>query len=292
MATTTNYGWTTPDDTALVKDGAAAIRTLGTSIDTTTKNLNPSTTLGDIEYRSSTANTNTRLGIGSSGQGLQVVAGVPSWAASSTSTLTTTGDLLYASAANTLARRAIGTSGQVLTVSGGVPTWATASSGGMTLLSTTTLSGTATTISSISGSYTNLQIIVKGVNQSANGGLILNPNGASNLTTWWLMDGAAGSGGAGTATPTYLPLTGNQSDLLASQTDNAFCCIIYDYASAASVKNFAVQSRFRKNATPTYAPVGGGGGIATSSAISSIQITTTGGSATHSAGTVEIYGVK
>jgi hypothetical protein len=38
MATTTNYGWTTPDDTALVKDGAAAIRTLGTSIDTTTYN--------------------------------------------------------------------------------------------------------------------------------------------------------------------------------------------------------------------------------------------------------------
>jgi len=34
MATTTNYGWTTPDDTALVKDGAAAIRALGTSIDT------------------------------------------------------------------------------------------------------------------------------------------------------------------------------------------------------------------------------------------------------------------
>jgi hypothetical protein len=34
MATTTNYGWTTPDDTDLVKDGAAAIRTLGSSIDT------------------------------------------------------------------------------------------------------------------------------------------------------------------------------------------------------------------------------------------------------------------
>jgi hypothetical protein len=80
MATTTNYGWTTPDDTALVKDGAAAIRTLGTSVDTTTKALNPSTTLGDVEYRSSTANTNTRLGIGSTGQVLTVSGGVPSWA--------------------------------------------------------------------------------------------------------------------------------------------------------------------------------------------------------------------
>jgi hypothetical protein len=81
MATTTNYGWTTPDDTALVKDGASAIRSLGTSVDTTTKNLNPSTTLGDIEYRSSTANTNTRLAIGTTGQILTVAGGVPTWAA-------------------------------------------------------------------------------------------------------------------------------------------------------------------------------------------------------------------
>lgn len=33
MATTTNFGWTTPDDTALVKDGASAIRSLGSSVD-------------------------------------------------------------------------------------------------------------------------------------------------------------------------------------------------------------------------------------------------------------------
>jgi hypothetical protein len=80
MATTTNYSFPTPDDTALVKDGASAIRSLGTAVDTTVKNLNPSTTLGDIEYRSSTANTNTRLGIGTTGQILTVAGGVPSWA--------------------------------------------------------------------------------------------------------------------------------------------------------------------------------------------------------------------
>ena len=84
MPTTTNYGWTTPADTDLVKDGASAIRTLGSSIDTTTKNLNPSTTLGDIEYRSSTANTNTRLAIGSNGQFLSVSGGVPAWVAAPT----------------------------------------------------------------------------------------------------------------------------------------------------------------------------------------------------------------
>ena len=81
MATTTNYGWTTPDDTALVKDGAAAIRTLGSSVDTTTKNLNPETTLGDIAYRSSTANVNTRLALGTANQQLRVNAGAtaPEW---------------------------------------------------------------------------------------------------------------------------------------------------------------------------------------------------------------------
>lgn len=88
MATTTNYGWTTPDDTSLVKDGAAAIRTLGSSVDTTTKALNPSTTLGDIEYRSATANTNTRLGIGTSGQVLSVSGGVPAWTTPAGSSLT------------------------------------------------------------------------------------------------------------------------------------------------------------------------------------------------------------
>ena len=35
MATTTNYSWSTPDNTGLVKDGALNIRTLGSAIDTT-----------------------------------------------------------------------------------------------------------------------------------------------------------------------------------------------------------------------------------------------------------------
>ena len=44
MATTTNFGWTTPDDTDLVKDGAAAIRTLGSAIDTSLVDLKGGTT--------------------------------------------------------------------------------------------------------------------------------------------------------------------------------------------------------------------------------------------------------
>jgi hypothetical protein len=151
MANTTNYNWETPDDTDLVKDGAAAIRTLGSSVDTTTKALNPSTTLGDIEYRSATANTNTRLGIGTTGQVLSVVGGVPAWATSDDANaiqnalLTTTGDTIYASGASTPARLGIGSTGQVLTVAAGVPSWATpsAAGGGLDLISTTSFSAVA-----------------------------------------------------------------------------------------------------------------------------------------------------
>ena len=139
MANTTNYNWETPDDTDLVKDGAAAIRTLGSSVDTTTKALNPSTTLGDIEYRSATANTNTRLGIGTTGQVLTVAGGVPTWATSDDANaiqnaiVDAKGDLIAASAADTPARLAVGANGTVLTADSAEATglkWAAAAGGG------------------------------------------------------------------------------------------------------------------------------------------------------------------
>ena len=80
MPTTTNYGWTTPADTDLVKDGAAAIRTLGSSADTTVKNLNPGTTAGDIDYYTS-GTAKARVAIGTAGQVLRVNSGAtaPEW---------------------------------------------------------------------------------------------------------------------------------------------------------------------------------------------------------------------
>jgi len=52
-------------------------------VDTRLKALQPGTTEGDLAYSSSTANTNTRLGIGTAGQVLTVNAGAtaPEWAA-------------------------------------------------------------------------------------------------------------------------------------------------------------------------------------------------------------------
>lgn len=54
MATTTNFGWETPDDTDLVKDGAAAIRTLGQSIDTSLADLEGGAT-GQVLAKASSA---------------------------------------------------------------------------------------------------------------------------------------------------------------------------------------------------------------------------------------------
>jgi len=81
MPNTTNYNWSTPADTDLVKDGAAAIRTLGSSADTTVKNLNPGTTAGDIDYYTS-GTAKARVAIGTNGQLLRVnsAATAPEWA--------------------------------------------------------------------------------------------------------------------------------------------------------------------------------------------------------------------
>ena len=121
MATTTNYGWTTPDDTALVKDGASAIRTLGTSIDTTTYN-------------------NSLLPI------VKTIVDAK-------------GDIIAATAADAVSRLAVGANDTVLTADNAQATglkWATPASGGMTLISTTSLTGASVTLSSIPQTYNSL----------------------------------------------------------------------------------------------------------------------------------------
>jgi hypothetical protein len=133
MATTTNYSWTTPDDTDLVKDGAAAIRTLGSSADTTVKDLNPGTTAGDIDYYTSST-AKARVAIGTAGQVLKVNSGgtAPEWATTADQTpLTTKGDLFTFTTED--ARIGVGADGTVLTAASGEATglqWAAPAAGG------------------------------------------------------------------------------------------------------------------------------------------------------------------
>lgn len=102
MPSTTNFGWTTPADTDLVKDGASAIRTLGNGIDTSFVDLKGGTT-GQVLSK----NSNTDLDF--------------TWvAADDTNAIQNAivdakGDLISATAADTPARLAVGTNGQVLT---------------------------------------------------------------------------------------------------------------------------------------------------------------------------------
>jgi hypothetical protein len=78
---TTNYGFVLPTSTDLVTDLPADFDVALQGVDTRLKALQPGTTLGDLAYSSATANTNTRLGIGSTGNVLTVAGGVPTWAA-------------------------------------------------------------------------------------------------------------------------------------------------------------------------------------------------------------------
>jgi hypothetical protein len=244
MATTTNYGWTTPNDTDLVKDGAAAIRTLGSSIDTTTKALNPSTTLGDIEYRSATANTNTRLGIGSNGQ--------------------------------------------YLTISGGVPAWGGISAGGMTLLSTTSLSGATTTISSIDQSYNTLMLEVFGVtNATGDGKLRIAPNGSTSITT---LFGTNTNTSVSMGPNEYIYLNAFDIPLKRTDADNSFFVQINNYKSTTSYKPVIVAGVYYAAYAATQFCTSLGGGIQTNSAITSLVFSNAGGNL--STGTVRLYGVK
>jgi hypothetical protein len=97
-------------------------------------------------------------------------------AATQKATLTTTGDVYYASAANTPARLGIGSTGDVLTVAGGIPSWAAPSGGGTSwsLLNAggTALTGAQTvTVSGISGAD-KIMVLIAGASSASASSLI------------------------------------------------------------------------------------------------------------------------
>jgi hypothetical protein len=63
MATTTNYSWTTPDNTAYVKDGASAIRSLGSSVDTTLFGITNGKNVGLVPLNTTTFTTQSAVAV-------------------------------------------------------------------------------------------------------------------------------------------------------------------------------------------------------------------------------------
>jgi hypothetical protein len=139
MPTTSNFGWTTPADTDLVKDGAAAIRTLGNGIDTSFLDLKGGTTgqvlaknsNTDLDFTWSAAGDITEV---QAGTGISVASGtgpIPVITNTVATAFDAAGDLVYGTGADTFTKLAIGTAGQFLKVNSGAtaPEWTAAPSG-------------------------------------------------------------------------------------------------------------------------------------------------------------------
>ena len=101
MPTTSNFGWTTPADTDLVKDGAAAIRTLGNGIDTSLVDLKGGTT-GQVLSKASNTDLDYTWVTTDDANAIQ------------NAIVDAKGDLIAASAADTPARLAVGSNGETL----------------------------------------------------------------------------------------------------------------------------------------------------------------------------------
>jgi hypothetical protein len=260
MATTPNYGWVMPDPTDFVTDLPADFEIFGDAVDATV-------------------------------DGIETIAN----AALPETIIDAAGDLIYGSAADTAARLAIGTAGQLLAVNSGAtaPEWVTpAASGGMTLLSTTAISGSSTTVSSISQDYTDLVIVVSGyVYGTGASSIQMGLDGAGDSLNYQVnIYGTTSFAGAVSGFPNgFIRPTYNASHTNGEPFD---CTLtISRYASADGVKNWIYRSVFHNNAESAFRANLGGGGFKSTSGIDSFTLTNN-QSRTATAGNIYIYGVS
>jgi hypothetical protein len=285
---TTNYGFVLPTSSDLVTDLPADFDVALQGVDTRLKALQPGTTLGDLAYSSATANTSTRLPIGTTGQVLAVSGGVPAWTTTADVTpLTTKGDLFTFTTVD--ARIGVGANGTVLTANSGEASgleWAAPVSGGMTLISTTTLGSTSTTISSIPGTYNNLVMVLR--NAITGGVANFHTRYNSDTGSNYIVTGSNSGSAPNVGTEYAWNQNGNPET---ASTPMTAIQTIYDYANTSAGAGKYIQTFYTvKNGASSYALGNLIGAWRSTSAITSITLTTIGG--TTMSGTALLYGVK
>jgi hypothetical protein len=200
------------------------------------------------------------------------------------------GDIVAATAADTVDRLAVGANDTVLTADSTAATglkWAAPVSGSMTSIASGSLSSTAVTISSISGAYKNLYLIVTSpqVNTGATElGFRFNANTGSNYS--FFVGSILNASWAGSVLSHFF-IDGQNIPIPTTANTNVYTVGIQDYASATYHSIEASQR--------TSASSGGYNSYCnfnSAAAITSITIKTANGTSTFTAGTYILYGVN